>query len=378
MVYIRLMAYNWQQPDWPKFRYDLSKVEDALFDFAEQMGHVTGILKSMPEDVEMEAIIDTMVTEAIKTSEIEGEHLSRQDVVSSIRNNLGLNAIPDKVKDKKAQGAGELMIDVRKTYAAPLNERKIFDWHKMLMRGNMRITAGAWRKHKEPMQVVSGAIGREKIHFEAPPSSQVPTEMARFIQWFNDTAPGEKAEIKKAPIRSAIAHLYFETIHPFEDGNGRIGRSIAEKALSQTIGRPVLLSLSRTIEADKKSYYNALEKAQRQNDITAWIEYFVDVVLTAQKQANEFVDFILKKSKFFNRFKNVMNDRQLKVVRRMLDAGPEGFEGGMNANKYISITKASKATATRDLQHLVELGIFMQEGGGRSTRYLIRLDAVNK
>jgi Fic family protein len=372
------MTYNWQQPDWPEFQYELKSVEDALFAFAEQTGHVTGILKSMPPDVEMEAIINMMVTEAIKTSEIEGEYLNRQDVVSSIRNNLGLNTSPENVRDKRAQGAGELMNDVRKTYAEPLTEEKIFAWHEMLMSVNTRINAGAWRKHDEPMQVVSGAHGKEKIHFEAPPSSRVPGEMARFIGWFNDTAPGGKKEIKKAPIRSAVAHVYFETVHPFEDGNGRIGRALAEKALSQTLGRPVLLSLSRTIEADKKSYYAEIEKAQRSNAITAWIEYFVAVVLTSQKQANEFVDFILKKSKFFDRFKNVMNDRQLKVVRRMLEAGSEGFEGGMNATKYVSITKTSKATATRDLQNLVELGIFAPEGGGRSTRYSIALEAVNK
>jgi Fic family protein len=367
------MIYNWQQPDWLDFRYELGNIEDALFSFAEQTGHVTGILKSLPEDEEMEAIINTMVIEAIKTSQIEGESLNRHDVVSSIRNNLGLNATPENVRDKRAQGAGELMIDVRRTYAEPMTEQKIFDWHRMIMRGNTQVHAGVWRKHEEPMQVLSGAIGKEKIHFEAPPSSHVPEEMAGFIQWFNDTAPRGRKEIKKAPIRSAIAHLYFETIHPFEDGNGRIGRAIAEKALSQTLGRPVLLSLSRTIEADKKSYYAAIEKAQRSNIITQWIEYFVDVVLTAQKQAIEFVDFILKKSKFFDRYKNLMNERQLKVVRRMLDDGPDGFLGGMNAGKYVSITKSSKATATRDLQHLVELGVFIPEGGGRSTRYSVAL-----
>jgi Fic family protein len=167
--------------------------------------------------------------------------------------------------------------------------------------------------------------------------------------------------------------LYFESIHPFEDGNGRIGRAIAEKAVSQTLGRPVLLSLSRTIEADKKSYYTSLEQAQRKNEITPWIEYFVEVVLDAQKQANEFVDFILKKSRFFDRFRDVLNERQLKVINRMLEAGPDGFEGGMNAKKYVSITGASKATVTRDMQQLVELGIFTPEGGGRSTRYKIAL-----
>ncbi|MEJ7740326.1 MAG: Fic family protein [Chitinophagaceae bacterium] len=367
------MIYNWQQPDWRSFKYTLKGIEDALLDFAEKSGHVSGILDTFPEDVQMEAIIETMVAEAIKTSEIEGEFLSRQDVISSIRNNLGLNKTPETVKDKKSQGAGELMVDVRATFADPLSEEKLFTWHKMLMGGSRRVKAGAWRQHKDPMQVISGAIGKEKVHFEAPPSSRVPVEMKKFIRWFNDTAPDEKNEIKKAPVRSAIAHLYFETIHPFEDGNGRIGRAIAEKALSQTIGRPVLLSLSRTIEAKKRLYYNALEQAQKSNELTSWINYFVSIILEAKVQEKQFVDFILKKTKFFDRFKNVLNERQLKVVRRMFDAGPEGFEGGMSAKKYMTITKTSKATATRDLQHLLELDVLGIIGGGRSTNYFLNI-----
>jgi Fic family protein len=371
--YNRLMKYNWQQSDWPEFRYDLHSVDDALFAFAEETGHINGMLKAMPDDMQMEAIINTMVAEAIKTSEIEGEYLSRKDVMSSIRNNLGVDIKAAAIKDKKAQGAGKLMVDVRNSYQEPLTKAKLFEWHEMLMADSKNISIGKWRKHSEPMQVVSGALGQEKVHFEAPPSLQVPKEMDAFIKWFNDTAPGGKKEIKKAAIRAAITHLYFETIHPFEDGNGRIGRAIAEKALSQTLERPVLLSLSRTIEADKKSYYSALEEGQRSNEITKWVEYFVNAVLAAQRQAKQLIDFTLKKTKFFDRFKDMLNERQLKVVKRMMDEGPEGFEGGMSANKYISITKASKATATRDLQHLTEIGALIQQGGGRSTRYILNL-----
>lgn len=367
------MTYNWQQPDWPNFKYDLHDVEDALFDFAAQTGHVSGILKAMPEDIQMEAVIDIMVAEAIKTSEIEGEYLSRQDVISSIRNNLGLTHPPGPVKDKRAQGAAQLMTDVRKTCAETLTEEKLFAWHRMLLQDSSRINVGRWRMHDEPMQVVSGTLGKEKVHFEAPPSSRVPYEMSRFVKWFNETAPGGTNELRKAPIRSAIAHVYFETIHPFDDGNGRIGRAIAEKALSQTLGRPVLLSLSKTIEGDKPSYYNALERAQKSNEITPWINYFVNVMLKAQKQAVDLVDFILKKSKFFDRFKDVLNERQMKVVNRMLNAGPEGFEGGMSAKKYMSITKASKATATRDLQELLRAEVLLPEGGGRSTHYTLNI-----
>ena len=327
----------------------------------------------MPENIQTETIIDIMVSEAIKTSEIEGEYLSRPDVISSIRNNLGLNKNEEKIKDKMAKGVGELMVAIRNGFSSPLTENDLLSWHKMLMNHSSRIKVGTWRTHEEPMQVVSGAMGKEKIHFEAPPSSLVPVEMKKFIKWFNDTAPKGKKEIKKAPIRSAIAHLYFESIHPFEDGNGRIGRAIAEKALSQTIGRPVLLSLSQAIEANKKLYYAALEKAQRNNEITDWIKYFVNMVLEAQRQAKVSIEYSLNVTKFFDKFKNHLNERQIKVIKRMLHAEPKGFEGGMTAKKYISITKASKATATRDLQELVELKILIFQGGGRGTHYRLNL-----
>lgn len=367
------MIYNWQQNDWPEFRYDLHTADESLFAFAEETGLITGMLNAMPADMQMEAIVDTMVAEAIKTSEIEGEYLSRKDVMSSICNNLGLDTKQGAIKDKKAQGVGLLMVDVRNTYAEPLTKEKLYEWHKMLMADSKNIAIGKWRSHNEPMQVVSGALGNEKVHFEAPPSAKVPKEMDRFIAWFNDTAPGGSKEIKKAVVRSAVAHLYFETIHPFEDGNGRVGRAIAEKALSQTLGRPVLLSLSRTIEADKKSYYSALERAQRSNEITDWVKYFADTTLAAQGQARELIDFVLKKTKFFDRFAAELNERQLKAVKRMMAAGPGGFEGGMNAKKYMAITKTSKATATRDLQHLADAGALIVEGGGRSTRYVLNV-----
>lgn len=367
------MKYNWQQPDWPDFKYDLHDVADILLTFATETGLITGMLHTMPGDMQMEAIIDTMVAEAIKTSEIEGELVSRQDVMSSIRHYLGLDATTG-IRDKKARGVGQLMVDVRNTYAAPLTVAQLLHWHSMLMDGDTHISIGQWRTRPEPMQVVSGGIGREKVHFEAPPSAQVPKEMDDFIQWFNDTAPDGNRAIKKAPLRSAIAHLYFESIHPFEDGNGRIGRAIAEKALSQTLGRPVLLSLSRAIESDKKSYYTALENAQRSNEITAWVSYFVTTVLQAQIQTKQLVAFILKKARFFDLYKGHLNERQLKAARRMMEEGPEGFEGGMNAKKYMAIAKTSKATATRDLQHLTEIGAFTVQGAGRSTRYTLHLD----
>jgi Fic family protein len=367
------MTYNWQQPDWPQFRYDLTGIADLLLVFAEETGHIGGILKGSPDTLRVEALINTLVVEAIKTSEIEGEFLSRQDVVSSIRNNLGISQTPEPVKDRKARGAAEMMVSARNTYAEPLTEESLFAWHSMLLQGSRTINAGAWRKDVAPMQVVSGSIGKEKIHFEAPPSERVPAEMARFIQWFNATAPGGAQEITKAPVRSAITHLYFETIHPFEDGNGRIGRVLAEKALSQTLSRPVMLSLSRKIEAQRKKYYQSLETAQKSNDITAWISYFVQTIVDAQIETLDMLDFTLKKTRFLDHFKDALNERETKVISRMLEAGPDGFEGGMTAKKYMSIAKTSKATATRDLQHLAEITCLVASGGGRSRSYQLSI-----
>ncbi|WP_447970194.1 Fic family protein [Nitrospira sp. M1] len=367
------MSYNWEQKDWPEFQYDLTGIEDVLLAFAEKTGLASGILKALPEDMRTEAVIEMMASEAVKTSEIEGEILSRKDVMSSIRKNLGLGDSVGQVPDKRAEGAARLMIDVRDSFAEPLTKEKLFSWHWMVMTSSRGIMAGAWRTHSERMQVISGPIGKEKVHFEAPPSNRVPKEMTRFIRWFNTTGPGGKADLKNPLVRAAICHLYFESIHPFEDGNGRIGRALSEKALSQGVGRPVVLSLSRVIEAHRKQYYAALQKGQLGNEITEWVNWFANVVFEAQNQAEEHIEFTLKKTKLFDRFKTQLNERQLKVLRRMLEEGPNGFEGGMNAKKYMAITDTSKATATRDLQDLVDKDVFNPIGGGRSTRYAVKL-----
>ena len=373
MWYNRLMSFNWQHKDWPNFSCDLSSLEQSLLLFSERMGRSSGLFVGLSEDDQTASMIDMMVVEAVKTSEIEGEMISRRDVMSSIKNNLGLNPTPEYVQDRRADGVAELMLDVRDSFAQPLSEEKLFAWHRMLMKGDSLVQAGSWRTHEEPMQVVSGPIGRQKVHYEAPPSDRVPSEMKAFVQWFNDTAPGGKTAIVSPSVRAAVAHLYFETIHPFEDGNGRIGRAVSEKALSQGFNRPVLLSLSRAIEADRNAYYDALQSAQSSNELTGWISYFIAMVLDAQAEAEEHVEFTLKKAKLFDRFASELNERQLRVLRRMLEEGPKGFKGGMSAKKYISMTQASKATATRDLQDLARRGIFVAVGGGRSTRYEIDL-----
>lgn len=255
--------YNWQRKDWPNFTFSLESYEDALYDFAEKVGHISGIWEAIPQSMQIEAVIDLMLAEALKTSEIEGEYLSRKDVLSSIKANLGLTNPNTKSKDRKASGIADLMMDVRNSFMESLTKEKLFEWHRMIFGESEGLDIGKWRTHKEPMQIVSGAAGKQKIHYEAPPSNRVAKEMERFIIWFNETAPGGKMEIRKGPVRAAIAHLFFETIHPFEDGNGRMGRALAEKALSQGIGRPVLLSLSRTIEAEKKIIIQLLKNLNR-------------------------------------------------------------------------------------------------------------------
>jgi len=367
------MKYNWQQEDWPRFQYGLSEVQDLLLRFIEKTGRVDGLFSALPEPLQEEAVVALMVAEAVKSSEIEGEMLSRPEVMSSIKKNLGLHVEPKRVGDRRAEGIAQLMVCVRKNYSRSLSQRMLFNWHTMLMTGRLRITSGAWRTHSELMQVVSGTVGNEQVHYEAPPSRRVPVEMKRYILWFNRTAPGGRDAIDFAPVRSAIAHLYFESIHPFEDGNGRIGRALSEKALSQGLGRPALLSLSRSIEADRTGYYNALKQAQRSMDITGWIDWFIRMLLGSQKQAEAEMEFTLKKTRLFDRIGNLLNKRQEKVVRRMLKEGPSGFDGGMSAKKYMTIAKATKPTATRDLQDLVSKEVFIPAGGGRSTHYRINL-----
>jgi Fic family protein len=246
--------YNWQHKNWPEFKFDSSSLDNELMKFMLKAGELKGIISALPEAISTETIIEIMVSEAIKTSEIEGEVINRIDVISSIRKNLGLH-ISQEPKDKNAIGLSKLLIDVRNTYKQPLTESKMLEWHKLLMGNNKRINAGQWRKATEPMQVISGSTSNPKVHFEAPPSKTLSKEMKLFIEWYN------KSEISSPIIKAAVAHLYFESIHPFEDGNGRIGRAIAEKVLSQGFDSPIMFSISKSIEENRSAYYKALEHA---------------------------------------------------------------------------------------------------------------------
>lgn len=360
--------YNWQYKNWPHFSYKTDAIQSIVVSFAEEFGAMSGLVTALNDDLKQEALIEILIAEAIKTSEIEGEYMSRVDMMSSIKRNLGFKDSTI-VRDKRVAGIAKLMIDVRTSYNKNLSIPMILEWHHTLMHAFPNINAGHWRSGHEPMQIVSGAYGREMVHYEAPPFSEVSSEMKRFVDWYNEAELETIDKVSTALVKSAITHLYFESIHPFEDGNGRIGRALAEYALSNTLQSPVLLSISKVIEKNKAQYYDALKSAQRDLEITEWIIYFSNVILHAQIEAKQLIEFTVKKVKYFDRYNDQLNDRQLKVINRMFEAGVEGFEGGMTAKKYIAITKASKATATRDLQHLQEIGALSLQGGGRSTRY---------
>jgi Fic family protein len=313
-----------------------------------------------------------MSTEAVATSEIEGEILDRDSVQSSIRCQLGLAADRRKVGPAE-QGIAEVMVDLYRTFAEPLSDDTLFRWHRMLMSGRRDLDGpGRYRTHPEPMQVVSGAIYAPKVHFEAPPSSDVPAEMSRFMDWFCRTAPDGDLPLP-ALTRAAAAHLHFVSIHPFEDGNGRIGRAIAEKALAQTIGRPTLTALAATILAKRKGYYAALEGNNKSTEITDWIAWFAATAIEAQRRAIANVDFLIDKTRLLDRINAAINERQRKALLRMLQEGPQGFKGGLTAGKYVSITGASPATATRDLADLVEKGALVREGQRRHAHYALAI-----
>ena len=366
------MKYNWQLTNWAKFIYDDAIIDSLYIDFALETGELKGLVDSLSAEIQQETFLQFMISEAIKTSEIEGEFFSRQDIMSSIKKNLGIGDSFGQIRDKNAQGIGKLMVTVRNSYSEKLTEFTIKEWHNILMEYSKRVSPGEYRTGNEPMQIVSGAIGKEITHFEAPPSNQVPIEMKKFIKWFNDFEI-KPTDIKNALIKTSISHLYFESIHPFEDGNGRIGRAIAEKCLSESLNRPILMSLSSTIEQNKKRYYQSLKQAQRTLEITDWILYFSTLILESQKNAKQTVLFTLNKTKFIDKFKHQMNERQIKAVLKMFESGVSGFEGGMTSIKYVSITKTSRATATRDLQDLTKKSVLTSKGEGRSRSYDLNL-----
>jgi Fic family protein len=362
------MTWNWQRSEWPEFRWESARLALAEKEFLIAGGKLAGTVKHLVDEEREHITVDSMSTEAVTTSEIEGELLDRASVQSSIRKQLGLATDKRNVRPAE-QGVAEMTVDLFRSFAVPLSGRTLFGWHRMLMSGRRDLAdVGRYRTSRDPMQVVSGAIGKAKVHFEAPPSAQVPREMTHFIDWFNRTAPGA-LEPLPALTRAGAAHLYFESIHPFEDGNGRIGRALAEKALAQSLGQPTLTALAATILARCKSYYQALEAANKQMEITEWLAWFAGITIEAQRRTLAMIEFLIDKAKLFERLRGQINERQEKALVRMFKEGPDGFKGGLSAGKYASITGASPATATRDLAELVEKGALVRAGKLRHTSY---------
>lgn len=370
------MKWNWQQVDWPDFRYESDKLAEFESRFLKESGLLLGAYKHITEDEKQTLIIDMISDEALKTSEIEGELLNRENIQSSIRRQFGLqqDIYPAGLAE---QGIAEMMVDLYQTYETPLSHETLHGWHKMLIQGNRNIkTVGSYRTHEEPMQVVSGYLHKPNIHFEAPPSSEMQTEMDAFVIWFN------KSDHLPALIRAGLAHLYFVSIHPYEDGNGRIARSLVDKALAQAIGQPSLIALSQTIEAHRTAYYTSLEANNKKMEITDWLAYFAETILDAQKYSEQLIDFIIAKTRLLDRLRGQMNERQEKAIMRMLKAGIKGFEGGLSADNYMRITGAPRATTTRDLTNLVKKEALFKTGQLKSTRYWLNIpmmrDAVIK
>jgi Fic family protein len=366
------MPWNWEQPDWPEFMWDAKSIAPLEEQFLLQSGEFVGAFRHIRSDDQAALRIELLSEEAVKTSEIEGEILNRDSVQSSLRHALGLG--PEQPNISPAErGIAEMMVDLYEHFSAPLAAETMFAWHGMLLSGDRSIkTIGGYRTHDDPMQVVSGPIHKRTVHFEAPPSNAVAGEMKGFIAWFNATAPAASRALP-ALTRAGIVHLYFVCIHPFEDGNGRIGRVLAEKSLGSNLGHPSLIALAYTIERRRKDYYAALERNNKELEITDWLTYFARTVLEAQGNTIRRVDFYVAKAKFYERLRDRLNERQDRVIARMFKEDIDGFKGGLSAENYISIAKISRATATRDLQDLVEKQAFTRTGERRHTRYYLKL-----
>ncbi len=362
------MRWNWQQPDWPNFTFDRTRLDVLEDRFLYASGILFGAFKHLPEVEKSQLTVEVIGDEAMKTSQIEGEFLNRDSLQSSIRHQFGLDQNAPNVTPAE-QGIAELMVDLYQNFGGVLTHDQLFSWHGMLMkaRWDMR-DLGRYRTHNEAMQVVSITMQGPQIHFEAPPSHRVVDEMERFLSWFNRSGPKGDDRLP-ALIRAGIAHLYFVSIHPFEDGNGRIGRAIAEKSLAQSLGQPTLIALAHTIEKHRRVYYDALAQANRSNEITNWLLYFGETILDAQAYTMALIEFLIEKGRLFDRLRDQLNTRQEKALLRMFRAGPEGFVGGLSAKNYIAITHTSAATATRDLQDLVDKQALLRTGALKNTRY---------
>ncbi len=362
------MHYIHEHSAWPKFQWLETKLSTLLADVRHRQGRLLGKMEALGFRFRSEATLTTLTADVLKSSAIEGELLDAEQVRSSIARRLGLDEGGLVRSSRDVEGVVEMMLDATQKHTEPLTAERLFSWHASLFptgrSGMQAITVGGWRTSQEgPMQVVSGPIGKERVHFEAPSADRLDHEMAGFLHWFGNSSGMDPV------IKAGIAHFWFVTIHPFQDGNGRIGRAIADMALAQADGTPErFYSMSAQIEAERKHYYDILEASQRGGmDITLWLEWFLECLRRAVDGAESNLASILRKARLWEQVKEEpVNERQRAVINRLLD----GFEGKLSSSKYSKLAKCSVDTALRDIKVLLDRGILVQEeGGGRGTSY---------
>lgn len=360
--------YIWEEPDWPRFRWNDATLIEPLAAARLKQGRLLGRMQSLGFDLRLEAQLQALTDDVVKSSEIEGERLDQASVRSSLARRLGIPEAAVMPADRRTEGVVEMMLDATGNYAAPLTVERLFGWQAALFptgySGLSRIRVGAWRDDAAgPMQVVSGPVGRERVHFEAPPAARVADEIDAFLDWFDGSA-GEDGL-----LRAGLAHLWFVTIHPFEDGNGRIARAIADQALARSEGSGQrFYSMSSRIRLERSDYYAALERSQKGGlDITEWLLWFLGCFSRALDAAESSREGVMRKAEFWRTYEQVaMNERQRAILNRFLD----GFEGKLTARKWAALGKCSPATAQRDIADLIEKGVLRRNpGGSKNTSY---------
>ena len=365
---IKRETYIHELKGWPGFRWDHELVSARLVDVRHRQGRLIGRMESLGFPLRAEAVLQTLTEDVVKSSEIEGEILDRDQVRSSIARRLGLDIGGLTVADRNVEGVVEMMLDATQGYDKPLTARRLFDWHAALFptdrTGMTKIKVGAWRDDKTgPMQVVSGAIGKGRVHYEAPAAEDLRHEMKRFLDWF------EEDHSIDLVLKAGVAHLWFVTIHPFDDGNGRIARAIADMVLARSERSPQrFYSMSAQIRQERKAYYEILEATQKGDlDITRWLDWFLDCLGRAFTHAETTLEAVLKKARFWDKHAGAaFNDRQRKIVNQLLN----GFEGKLTSSKWAKLAKCSQDTALRDIEDLVGKGVLVKDAaGGRSTSY---------
>lgn len=371
-----MKAFIHQKDNWPEFTWNSNTFLDLLSEARNLQGRLIGKMETLGFDLRNEALLDTLTLDVLKSSEIEGEFLNPDQVRSSIARRLGMEIAGAVDSDRNVEGVVDMMLDATQKCFDPLTADRLFDWHAALFptgrSGMYKITVANWRKDTTgPMQVVSGAMEKEKVHFQAPDSDLLEKEMSRFIDWFNNT------EIDLV-IKAAIAHLWFVTIHPFEDGNGRITRALTDMLLAQSDkSNQRFYSMSAQIRIERKQYYEILEKTQKGDlDITEWIVWFLNCLINALKSTDSVLTRVLFKAEFWTKhIETAINDRQRKLLNKLMD----GFDGKLTSSKWAKIAECSKDSAVRDINDLIEKGILQKEAaGGRSTNYeLIGMPAGN-